>query len=75
MPTNSMGVHLGEISPKCTCFHNIKNLQMKNIPLNVLFPLNILSLNVLSTVNNLAWILIRLQYLKYMGVIAKSRHT
>ena len=44
MPTNSTGVHLGEISPKCTCFHNIKNLKMKNIPLNVL------SLNVLSTV-------------------------
>ena len=39
-------VHLGEISPKCTRFHNIKNLPRKNIPLNVL------SLNVLSTVKD-----------------------
>ena len=36
-------VHLGEISPKCTRFHNIKILPRKNIPLNVLFPLNILT--------------------------------
>ena len=37
-------IYLMKFFPKCTCFHNMKNLQMKNIPLNVL------SLNVLSTV-------------------------